>query len=423
MSQHLQEFTNSMAKLEDINRLVQTSVSQKQAFSNNLVGKLKDINGKIQVLAGQINQLKATLDGLQGKVTTNGSAINEKNTQIGQLNQTIIQLNAEKQQMSEQLHAIQEQTITEKAALQQKIDVDEAKIRTLMESQTALQTQANALTDELANKGDVQALHSREIQQETQKFQEQLEAQSQVNIQKMNELTNEITVRDNKLNDLQQQLQEKTNEVTAHAQNINTIQGQTASQIEALNQQIVDLRTENEDLIQRIIAATRAINMATASLETLSNSSPNPQEIEQLFGMIEQSIKDISNSLQSGTNNKVQINPNQIIEIRDSGTSNPSQLTYNTLITELTRKASESGNVEKYKNAKIQILNATSPEAIPTILSNSNIQYKNGKIMGGKRPIYKRTQRTKKNKRIKLQKGGYTYKGNTKRRRISTGSF
>ena len=239
----------------------------------------------------------------------------------------------------------------------------------------------------------------------------------------MNELTNEITVRDNKLNDLQQQLQEKTNEVTAHAQNINTIQGQTASQIEALNQQIVDLRTENEDLIQRIIAATRAINMATASLETLSNSSPNPQEIEQLFGMIEQSIKDISNSLQSGTNNKVQINPNQIIEIRDIGTSNPSQLTYNTLITELTRKASESGNVEKYKNAKIQILNATSPEAIPTILSNSNIQYKNGKIMGGKRPIYKRTQRTKKNKRIKLQKGGYTYKGNTKRRSISTGSF
>ena len=423
MSQHLQEFTNSMAKLEDINRLVQSSVEQKQAFSNNLVGKLKDINGKIKVLAGQINQLKDTLDGLQGKVTTNGSAINEKNTQIGQLNQTIIQLNAEKQQMSEQLHAIQEQTINEKAALQQKIDADEAQIRTLMESQTALQTQANALTDELANKGDVQALHSKEIQQQTQKFQEQLEAQSQVNIQKMNELTNEITVRDNKLNDLQKELEDKTNEVTAHAQNINTVQGQTASQIEALNQQIVDLKTENNDLIERIIAATRSINMATASLETLSNSSPNPQEIDQLFGMIEQSIKDISNSLQSGTNNKVQINPEQRIQVTDIGTSNPSQLKYSTLITELTRKASESGNVEKYKTAKNEVLQAASHEEIPAILSNYNIQYKNGKIMGGKRPIYKRTQRTKKNKRIKLQKGGYIYKGNTKRRSISTGSF
>ena len=60
----------------------------------------------------------------------------------------------------------------------------------------------------------------------------------------------------------------------------------------------------------------------------------------------------------------------------------------------------------------VSLKQVTNPAEINVILQQYNISYKNGKIMGGKR--------TKRTKKIRKQKGGFTYKANLKRRGLST---
>ena len=60
--QFLQDFQSSMDKLNGMNDMIQNSLKQKKEFSDKLVAKLKEINEKIKDLAGQINQLKASVD-------------------------------------------------------------------------------------------------------------------------------------------------------------------------------------------------------------------------------------------------------------------------------------------------------------------------------------------------------------------------
>ena len=70
-------------------------------------------------------------------------------------------------------------------------------------------------------------------------------------------------------------------------------------QITALQQQVQSLTAENDELIQRIIAATRAISDATNSLRQISDNDPtqfNLDDLDRSFAEIEASIQAISNS-------------------------------------------------------------------------------------------------------------------------------
>ena len=435
--QFLQDFENSMNKLNGMNNMIQTSIQQKKDFSSKLLDKLKAINDKIKDLAGQINKLKENVDTLQGQVSNNSTNIGDKDNQITDLTQKIAALEAEKQQISQQFTDFQKQVIDEKNGLQQKIDDCESKIRQLTDENTNIKNQADALTSELSGKGDLQTQHAEQIKSQTEDFQKQLETQQQANQTKMDELMAKIKDCDDKMLDLQTQLKNKTDEAEAHVQAINNTQSQGQSQVDQLNQQIADLKKENDDLIQRIIAATQAIKQASDSLELLANTVPNQQtdqEVDQIIAEIEQSIQNISGVLQGNPSQpstapqptiapqQQTIQPNEEITLQDSGTGSPVQIQYNMILQQLKAKSGIKGSGgQKYKDALIKLKKTQNPQDVASILSSYNITFKNNAIMGG-RKTKKINKKHKKNKTIK-QKGGYTYKHSSKRKSISSASL
>jgi chromosome segregation ATPase len=418
--QFLQDFQNSMDRLAGMNQKIQDSLKQKQQFSDKLVNKLKEINAKIQALAGQINQLKANLDQLKGQVNNNTSAIGDKDKQIAALTQRINALEAEKQQLGQQLADFQKKCNDEKLALQQKIDNDEAQIRKLTEDNVALKNQSDALTKELSNQGDLQGQHAEQLKQQTEQFQQQLAQQEQANKQQIDALMAKIKESDDKVLDLQKQLQVKTDEAAAHAKTIEDSQSQGQTQIAQLNKQIQDLKTENDDLIERIKSATVAISQAIENLETLANSVPNQQTeqyIDKLFEEIELSIQNINGVLQGRSSQQGQpkgnqISPNETVTLTQVGGPEV-QVQVQTILGELNKKIRQNAG-QKYIDAlkAIQQPGVTAKD-IPNILSNNNIAYKNNQIMGGK-------SKSKKTKKVRKQRGGFTYKANVRRRSISS---
>ena len=413
--QFLQDFQTSMNKLNGMNQVIQNSLQQKKDFSDKLIAKLKEINDKITNLAGEINKLKTSLDGLNGQVKSNTDSVSDKDKQIASLTQRVTALEAEKQQIAQQLTDFQKQANDNKNAFQQKIDSDESQIRKLTEDNTALKNQSDALTAELANKGDNQNQHAEQIKQQTDNFQKQLASQEQANQTQINELMAKIKDCDDKMLELQTQLKNKTDEAATHAQTITDTQNTGANQITQLNEQISQLKSQNDDLIKRIIAATEAINLATDNLEKLSNSVPNQQSeqyISKLFLEIEQSIQNISNIIQGKNSQPItQINPDELISIMPQGETTPVQVSFKDIVIGVQRKAGQGGNVQKYKDALIELRQAKTIQDVIPILSRNNIAYKNGAIMGGK-----------KTKKIRKQKGGFIYRNNTKRRSISSSS-
>lgn len=409
--QFLLDFKSSMDKLNGMNDMIQNSLAQKKEFSDKLIARLKDINEKIKNLAGQINQLKSTVDNLKGQVTNNSTAISDKDKQIADLTQKLNSLEGEKQQLAQQLTDFQKKCSDEQTALQQKIDADEATIRKLNEDNEALKKQADTLTAELTNKGDMASQHAEQIKNQTEDFQKQMAQVQQENQDKINGLMAQIKDCDDKMLDLQKQLKDKTDEAAAHAQSITDTQTQGQTQIDKLNQQIEDLKKENEDLVQRIIAATQAIKQATENLEILSNSVPNQQSeqyVEQLFKDIEQSIANISGVIQGKPSQPIhQIDINEEITLTVPG-GQTVNVPFKVIISELKRKSSQGGNVQKYIDALAQMRQAKTSDEVNSILMHNNITYKNGAIMGGK------------TKKIRRQKGGFTYKTNSKRKSLTS---
>jgi chromosome segregation ATPase len=415
--QFLQDFQNSMNTLNGMNQKIQDSLRQKQEFSDRLVARLRDINVRIKDLAGQIGQLRANLDALQGQVTNNTGSINGKDRQIAELTRRITDLEAERKQFATQLYDIQKKNGEEQGVLQQQINNAEAQIRKLTGENAALQNQANALTKELASRGDLQGQHAEELRKQTEEFQQQFEKQEAANKLQIDALMKMIGDGDTRINALQKELQARTDEVEGHVKNINETQAKTQAEIAQLNQQIVDLRTENDDLIQRIIAATQAIRQATENLELLTKSVPDgatEDVVNKLFDEIQKSIQNISGMLQGNASaaaaSAPALNLDEVIEIPQVGMP-PIRSEVRNILQELDRKSSQSGNVQKYINALQQLREPGVTAAdIARILRSNNIDYKNNRIMGGKNS----------KKYRKKQKGGFRYNNHSKRRSISS---
>jgi DNA repair exonuclease SbcCD ATPase subunit len=418
--QFLEDFQSSMDKLNGMSVMIQNSINQKKEFSDKLIAKLKNINDKIKDLAGQVNQLKADIDGLKGVVTNNSTSISEKDNQISNLTQRLNALEREKQEMSQQLVDFQKQSVEQKSALQEKINKDEAEIRKLYEDNDAFKKQSEALTSELSSKGDMGSQHAEQIKMQTSEFQTHIAKLQEENQYKINGLLAQIKDYDDKMFDLQKQLKDKTDEVAAHAQSITDVQNQGQSQLAQLNQQVEDLKKENVELAQRIIAATQAIRHATENLEILANSVPN-QESEQyianLFSEIEESIKNISGVIQGNPSAQTVSRQNPYkIPLNETINYENSQVNFGDLLAQIWDKSKKDNRPDnKYSVALKQLRNAADEDDVNTILLKNNIgKSNNGKINGGKR-----FKKTKKNRK---QKGGFTYKTNSKRNRLTTTS-
>jgi len=425
--QFLTDFINNMNKLKQMNQNVQKTIDDKKNFNTTLNNRLKNINGLIQKLATDINNLKAKVDGLQGQVNTNSTAIGDKDKQIADLAQKMKTLEAEKASLTQQLGDLQNKTNAEKADLQKRINDSEAKLRALIDQNAILEDRTKALDAELTSKGDLPRQHAEEIKKQADGFKEELEKQRLANQAEMDKLNAKIKSDEASIQNLQKQLQDKTNEAASHAQNVSNAQNQCQGQIAQLNAEKDKLMAENKDLIDRIKEANAAIIQALTNLQALTDSAPNVQnqkDLEDLLGQIEASIMAINTAMQTG---QPAAAPNrEDINVLDE-TGNPftgtrkiqQQIALNKLQEKLS-KESIPARQQKLKNAIAFIQNnKTNSNSIEKYLKDNVFKFQKGNnevTFGGKKRASTKTRKHKK------QRGGFTYK-NSKRRSIHTSSM
>lgn len=422
--QFLTEFINNMNKLKQMNQTVQKTIDDKKNFNITLTNRLKNINGLIQKLATDINNLKAKVDGLQGQVNTNSSAIGDKDKQITDLTQKMKTLEAEKAALTQQLADLQNKTNAEKSDLQKRINDNEAKLRALIDQNAILDDRAKALDAELKSKGDLPRQHAEQIKKQADGFKQELDKQRLANQAEMDKLNAKIKSDEAAIQNLQKQLQDKTNEAASNAQKVSSAQNQCQGQIAQLTAEKNKLMAENNGLIERIKEANAAIIQALINLQALTDSAPNVQnqkELEDLLGQIEASIRAINTAMQTGQSASVAsaAAPNRTeINVLDE-TGNPftgiRKLQQQIALSKLQEKLNKERvpvRQQKLKNAIAFIQNnKTNPAEIERYLQKEAFKFQKGNnevTFGGKR--------TKKNK---TQRGGFTYK-NSKRKSIRT---
>jgi chromosome segregation ATPase len=448
----LRNFQERIDRLQVVRRDIGANIDAKQQFTNNLKTKLELFNDRLRELSGLITNLKTRAEEAEERVVTNNTAIGERQRRIDQLNAERENIDGERQRLDQEMARQREETqrvTAEKQALinqheaelrqitQQKTDV-ENQLREVTDQKTAIEEQVRALNQELANRGDQQATHAGEIQRLTQQLQEQsqrqledsqrqLQEQSQRQLQEQEQrLTEQINDCERRIVEAQNQLQDREADHTQARDQLTTQHGQVQARVDDLERQIELLTQQNQQLVQRLIDATQAIQDATVDLERLSNSMPNAEsqeEVNALLNSIEQSIENIGRAAQGQQMNAGeliqqgrpqaqagQIDDNAPIQIGDY------RRTYNEFIRDLRRKINDvvrstGDRNNKYQAALTQIQNERDPTRIPAILQHNGIYIINNQIRGGRK--------TRKNKK---QRGGFIYKTNSKRRSTSSRS-
>ena len=294
----LDDFQSKMDRLAQIRRDLQASVQFKEQFTNDLKVRLGDINNKIKQLSGLINELKTKATDLETQVNTNMSSIGNKDAELQQLKDQITSLTNEKEALVSTTAQQQESTKTEMARLQGLIDESEAKLREVTQQKEVAENESQALKSELQSKGDQQTAHAEAIKQLTEESQKSLQEQGDKLMQKIIDCEEKIA-------GFQQQIKDKDIELAQKQKAIDDATGQAQTSAQGLQQQIDALKLENQNLIDRIIAATQAINEANDELQNIANTVPNAttkQEVDTLLNEITQqlelSIQNISRAAQ-----------------------------------------------------------------------------------------------------------------------------
>jgi chromosome segregation ATPase len=408
----LQDFDDSLQKLSQINNVIVANTQSRQDYSQAIIKNLKAINEKIKGLLDKVTQLKTQVVGLQDQVNNNTSGISNNETQITQLQQQVAALTAEKTANESKLNDITAKSAADTAAAQQKIDACEQQVAGLSQQNATIQAEVEALKKAAAGHGD----QASQIDEITKQNAAQLKQIQDENNAKIADLQNQINQKDVEIarltqdstgnaSQLQAQLAQQQTEITAYQQQITVLQKQTD-----------DLKQENGNLIQRIIAATTAINDATQNLQQLSDpTSYNQAELTQAFEEIEKSIQDISNALQGSTApvagptrgpRRGLSNPD--IHLQNMvGDKKPFTIKLQQLIDILKGKQQKNNNTNdpsKYAIALKAVRQAKNEQEV--IAGLSGVDIKNNTIMGGKK------HKTKKNRK---QKGGFKYSNKAKR--------
>ena len=267
------------------------------------------------------------------------------------------------------------------------------------------------------------AAHAEQLKQLTEQSQKQLAEQEAQLMQRINDCEGKIAT-------FEQQIRDKDAELATKQKAIDDATGAAQNSAQNLQQQIDALKLENQNLIERLMAASVAINDAADDLQRITDDVPNAttkQEVDALLNeitqQIEQSIINISRAAQgqpvaaATPSNQQGVRPKRLkipgdtqISLNDIAKKQQVLLTVNQLLESLKRKADSHQKPNKYSDAIDGIMQLNSVSGIQGVLSNNNIIFKNDDIMGGKK-------KTKKNRK---QKGGFTYSSNTKRRSITS---
>jgi DNA repair exonuclease SbcCD ATPase subunit len=414
-----------------INTAIDENIKGKQEFSSKIIQRLSAINDKVKQLGDAIKTLKDELSRLQAQAAANNTQISDIGTEVSGLKQQIAQLTDERDKALAELDRLKKQYQTDVQDFQKRIDDCEAQLRQLTDQNAEITKQRDALDAELKTKGDLGAAHAEELKklgdqhaEELRQKDEQLRLLQEENNGKIKALQDEIAAKEAELNKTVSDVGNNAAQLQAQIEALNKEKAEKDAQIAQLQGQITALQNENQDLVNRIIAATQAISDATNRLRELDDPAAfNEAELDAKFQELEASVQQISNAIQG--------NPVAVNQASGNIPSGQSGLPANTpinfrgqnlklgdIINTLNNKPQKdrnTGGPSKYAKALRSVRNATTPEEVVQALASSGVDAKNGAIYGGKK--------IKKTKKIRKQKGGYTYKVNSKRKSITTASM
>ena len=434
------DFQTKIKNLNDIKGKIADNLNNKKQFTDTLKTSLGSINDRLTVLAGLIKQLKASKNDLTKTIDSNTASIDTTSSKISELNDKIATLEQDKQNsetaLNNQINALQSQ-ITEK---QSQIDTQEATLATLTQQSSTLKQESDALNNELSSKGTDAAAHAQQIQQTTDHFNQQLTDQAA-------ECAKRIEVSKSKIEELEKQINEHASQMT-NAQNIceskqleiNDKQQSLAEEGVMYQKKIDNLTETNNDLTEKLKQATEAIDEATTALNDLiTNGEPNQESQQQINDAltkitenIEASIANInqegdgsssSSRLLSGlfSGSSQEENPQEENPQEEKSSSSTSinispnlNIAKTNLFTEA-RAKTMGAKATKYINFLAQANIDSSDEVIKKAIQDNGLQFykvgNNGaKLKGGRK--------TKKNRKNKKQKGGFTYKNKSDNRKI-----
>lgn len=425
-----QEFDNSLQRLAQINAAIDQNIRGKQEFSGRIIQRLSAINEKVKQLGDAIRALKDELSRLQAQAAANNSQITDIGNEVNTLKGQIAQLTDERDKAIAELDRLKKQYQADVQDFQKRIDDSEAQLRELTNQNTTLTQQRDALQAELTQQGDLGAAHAEELRrlgeqhaEELRQKDEQLRLQQEENERAMAALQADIAAKEA---DLNQRIADAGNNAAQLQGQIDTLNREKQdkdNQIAQLQAQITALQNENTDLVNRIVAATQAISDATNRLNELNDpASFNEAELDAKFQELEASVQQISNAIQGNPVPVNQASGNQIPTVTRLKFDTPinykgTDFTVGTIVNTLKSKPQvdrNTGGPSKYAAALTAVHNAATPGEVLQALNSNGIDVKNGAIFGGKK--------SKKTKKVRKQKGGYTYKTNSKRKSISTTS-
>jgi chromosome segregation ATPase len=393
------QFEQSMKKLNDARANVQIAIQSKEEFNVSLQKNLVDINDKLKNIADKISMLKNRADSLQGQVDGNNKSISEKTKEMETIQRQIAELQSEKEAVISQANN-EKQTLTQKINDQQQlIDQKEDALRTINNQLQEITNEREALKNELNSRGDKDQLHAAELERMSNENQGKLAQQQQ-------ELTQKINECDAKIQDYERKIQENESAISTAQQNTQNTISELTAQLEKANQEKQDLTSLNNELIDKIRSATGAISEAADELVRLSNAAPNLRtkaDVDQIVREVNDSIQQISNALSRGP----ELNPLVPIKV------NNFVFTYDQIRSRLAEKAKQRRTnprvSEDYGKALDEVRSAQTPEEVADALIKYQIPMTANGISGGRRT-----------KKIRKQKGGFTYKSTSRRRSISS---
>ena len=400
----LERFQASIDRLSEINNKAIISIKNSKDFNKSVYDRLVPINQKIKDILNYITKINARIKELEGQVQQNQQMGQGNAAEIEQLKTEIEQLKADKQQLTQEkteLDATIQQLTTEKEAIQRELDA----LKTTIEAKGGEDAAKAAAIEEAAKKNQT-ALDEVNAQLATCKQEvEQLKIEKEQNNKSIKDNTDAV--------------QKLTAENTA-------------------------LKTENDELIQKIMPATIAISGAQETIDKIFNdgvgtNSDSQKEVNNILTEIERELGLINDAIQGrGTATD---GPSQFVETTTKGlrtkttetqpapTANqsailtPEQLNdFNKSLKILNNKIANSDPKDNnkrmlYSKTRTNLQNAINNGDAKTateILSKPPFLNKGRSVQGGK------------TKRRRRQRGGFVVGKTKKRERISSirrGSF
>ena len=298
----LTEFNTSLTRIQ---RLVQ----ERQANNNQLMTLITDnitaIDAKVDQLKGVSESVANQFQQFKGELQECRDLSARQQQQIADCERALEQCETTKLAIQQELEALKKSSKAELDAKQQLIDQHEATIRDLTaqieplrnqievlnQEKTTLQTQITELTKQNEEKDRIIA----GIAEKDRQIQE-LTAEVQTKTSQIEEMKRLIDDKDRQIQGLIAENEGKDRRIEELKRNL----AEVSAERDRKQQELVALRAENADFVERIKAATKVINDAMDLLDQMRSAKREEDKAELLrrFQSTSATIERISNSLQ-----------------------------------------------------------------------------------------------------------------------------